>query len=108
MVRSNLEFVDRAYTSAGLMFHTDNTYTKNTAGLEAFQVIEPAPKGGDSQIIDGFYCAEQLRKLHPKEFDILANTVVESEYLKPHSEHMKYRSTVIELDRIDKSYFQIR
>ena len=108
VVRSNLEFIDRAYTSAGLMHHTDNTYTKNTAGLEAFHVIEPAAKGGTSQIIDGFYCAQQLRKLHPKQFDILANTVVESEYHKPHMEHMKYRSTVIELDKIDHSYFQIR
>lgn len=108
IVTSNLEFADRAYTSMALKAHTDNAYIKNAAGLEGFHVILTAKEGGESIIIDGFNCAEQLKQSHPADFDFLARTHIEVEYLKKGKHHLKSRSKIIELDEIHDTYFQIR
>jgi len=108
VLTSNLEFADRAYTDMTLLGHTDNAYIKNTAGLEAFHVIQTPKEGGESLLIDGFYCAEKLRELYPEDFEFLSKTDIEIEYLKKGKNHLKARAPVIAMDGVHNSLFHIR
>lgn len=50
-----------AYTDLALAPHTDTTYFTEPAGLQMFHLLEHDGTGGESQLIDGFRAAEQLR-----------------------------------------------
>lgn len=108
VVTSNLEIIDRAYTSLSLRAHTDTAYLKNNAGLEVFHVINKAATGGESLLIDGFYCAEQLRQNYPKDFEFLTKNKVESQFYKKGSTNLKYLDQVIKLNPINGELEQIR
>ncbi|CAF0766806.1 unnamed protein product [Brachionus calyciflorus] len=108
IVTNSLSFKDRAYTNLSLKAHTDTVYLKNSAGVEMFHVITPAKVGGESLLVDGFYCAELLRQNHPEDFDLLTKLSVEFNFLKEGAYDFRFKSPVIELDLNGKDLKQIR
>ena len=65
---------DSAYGHDGLPLHTDMTYKYDPPGLQIFTMIQPAVRGGDSVICDGFAVATKLREVCPEAFQILSET----------------------------------
>jgi trimethyllysine dioxygenase len=73
---------DTAYTNLALAAHTDTTYFTDPAGLQAFHLLShkaapdaaptERPSGGESILVDGFFAASELKKQHPKYYDILS------------------------------------
>lgn len=108
IVTNSLSFVDRAYTNLSLKAHTDNAYLKNTAGIEMFHVIKRPEQGGESLLVDGFYCAEKLRKEFREDFDTLTRLKVESQFFKEGSFDLKYVDSVIKLNQVSGNLRQIR
>lgn len=109
LVTANLMFADRAYTQLALRAHTDTAYMKNCAGLELFHVIrKPADGGGQSLLVDGFYCADKLRETHPAEFEFLNETKVEQMCVKEGVSDFRHMAPVIEIDSRTRHLQQIR
>lgn len=108
VVTNNLEFVDRAYTSMSLKAHTDNAYMNNTAGLELFHVTKKPEIGGESVLVDGFYCANLLKETNLEDFEFLTKIKVESQYYKKDVYNIKHMDHVIKLNPINGDLFQIR
>jgi trimethyllysine dioxygenase len=68
---------DTAYTSLALPAHTDNTYFTEPSGLQAFHLLShTSGEGGASLLVDGFHCAEILRKSYPLAHSILSSTPI--------------------------------
>ncbi len=65
-----------AFTSAGLMVHTDNPYRDPVPGLQLLHCLENDTEGGGSLFVDGFQAAERLRREDPEAFNILTTTWV--------------------------------
>lgn len=45
--------------------------------MQFLHCISQAAEGGESQVVDGFHMAEQLRKEDPEAFRILTSTLVD-------------------------------
>lgn len=45
--------------------------------MQFLHCISQAAEGGESQVVDGFHMAEQLRKEDPEAFRILSSTLVD-------------------------------
>ena len=73
-----------------------------------FHIVKKAEKGGESLLIDGFYCAEQLKNKFPKDFDVLTKTNVQAEFYKKRQFDLKYVDPLIKLDPITNKIQQIR
>jgi trimethyllysine dioxygenase len=71
---SNMAFADTAYTDEALDVHTDTSYFSDSTGLQMFHLLEHDGTGGGSQIVDGFQCAQNLRKQNREHYDSLART----------------------------------
>lgn len=72
-------------------------------------MVTKADKGGESLLIDGFYCAEQLRKHFPQEFEILTTTMVKYNFYKKGEFDLRHTDTIIKLNPLNKNEFaQIR
>jgi hypothetical protein len=76
--------------------------------LELFHVIQKAEEGGESVFIDGFYCADLLKKTNPVAFNILINTHVQAEFYKKGEYDLKYTDPLIKLNALDGDFLQIR
>lgn len=63
-----------AYTPTTVALHTDFAYYQNVPELGMFHCIANVPHGGDSEFVDGFQVATQMREEHPEEFRILSTT----------------------------------
>ena len=63
-----------AFSSAGLMVHTDNPYRDPVPGLQLLHCLENESDGGGSLFVDGFQVAERLRREDPDAFHILTTT----------------------------------
>lgn len=71
---SDLTMKDTAYTSLALPAHTDTTYFSDPAGLQMFHMLSHTDgEGGASLLVDGFKCAQQLRRENPRAFRALAS-----------------------------------
>ncbi|KAK0396052.1 hypothetical protein QR680_001545 [Steinernema hermaphroditum] len=99
---------DTAYSNEGIGPHTDGTYFDQTPGIQVFHCLKPATFGGDTILVDGFAAAEQFRKVHPREFEILRTVPLEHHYIEKtadaESEKIKIycrstSNTVIKLDK---------
>jgi len=75
---SDLAHGDTAYTSLALGAHTDNTYYTDPCGLQLFHLIQPAPEGGHTLLVDGFHVAEMMREQRPDLFKVLTSVNVPS------------------------------
>jgi trimethyllysine dioxygenase len=74
---SDLTMKDTAYTSLALPAHTDNTYFTDPSGLQMFHLLShTSGTGGSSLLVDGFHCAEQLKNVDQKAYDILSSAPI--------------------------------
>lgn len=81
---ADLTHKDTAYTNLALPAHTDNTYFTDPSGLQMFHLLshtsdyssQTSNLGGTSLLVDGFFCAAQLKVENPSAYEILAKTPV--------------------------------
>jgi trimethyllysine dioxygenase len=94
---ANLAFKDTAYTSAAIGPHTDGTYSLDSPGYQLFHCLKFDGSGGESTLVDGFKVADQIRRLDPAAFEILASVKVPAQYLGD-GVHLRAEHPVIGLD----------
>jgi gamma-butyrobetaine dioxygenase len=75
-VRTVPEPNNLAYTDAGLGLHTDNPYRDPVPGFQFLHCLQSSDEGGESQFVDGFAAAADLKAEEPEAFAILASTPV--------------------------------
>lgn len=100
-VRSTPNPTDLAYTSLGLLAHTDEPYRIEPPGIQLLHCIVNGAIGGDSTIVDGLAAAEAMRAATPLLFDALAEIEVEFRY-DMGSDTVVNTGRVFELDRHDR------
>lgn len=66
-----------AYTSEKLSLHSDYPALHNPPGVQFLHCIKQAAEGGESEIVDGFHTANQLRKENPEAFRLLTSLRVD-------------------------------
>lgn len=71
-------------------------------------MLEHKGNGGDSLLVDGFYCANKLRKHHQYEFEYLTKIPLKSIYKEANKYDMSNIDPVIKLHPITGSLMQIR
>ena len=70
-VRTEARANNLAYTSDGLMLHTDNPYREPVPGLQLLHCIENSAEGGESILADGFHAALRLKEESIESFQLL-------------------------------------
>lgn len=98
---------DSAYSTEGLMPHTDNTYFNDPAGLQVLHCLEHTGTGGDTMLVDGFRAIDQLRKKNPDAFEWLCTANVPAEYIES-GQHFKHCEPIIKLEPVTGELLQIR
>ncbi|KAH3682718.1 hypothetical protein WICPIJ_006324, partial [Wickerhamomyces pijperi] len=63
---------DTAYSELEIPSHTDGTYWSHTPYLQLFHLLRHEGTGGGSTLVDGFKCAQLLKKVKPESFRILS------------------------------------
>jgi gamma-butyrobetaine dioxygenase len=86
-----------AYTSLGLVVHTDEGYRHPAPTVQLQHFLKSESTGGDATLTDGFRVADDLRRAHPEAFELLATTQLRFHIADATSEHENIGS-VIELD----------
>jgi trimethyllysine dioxygenase len=118
---------DSAYSNVALKAHHDCTYLKNAPGfvknlkkkkfilmflffssLEIFQLIKHNGNGGNTLLVDSFYCAQKLKELYPEDFEVLTKINVKAFFNENDKYSMSHIDPVIKLNPIDGSLMQIR
>ncbi|XP_016334478.1 gamma-butyrobetaine dioxygenase-like [Sinocyclocheilus anshuiensis] len=66
-----------AYTSGELSLHTDYPALHHPPGVQFLHCVRQAAQGGESEVVDGFHMAEQLRREDPEAFNILSSLRVD-------------------------------
>ncbi|XP_030621963.1 gamma-butyrobetaine dioxygenase [Chanos chanos] len=66
-----------AYTSGKLSLHTDYPALHHPPGVQFLHCLQQACEGGESEVVDGFHMAEQLRREDPEAFSILSSLRVD-------------------------------
>ncbi|XP_069037821.1 gamma-butyrobetaine dioxygenase [Lepisosteus oculatus] len=62
-----------AYTSGKLSLHSDYPALHHPPGVQFLHCIRQAEEGGQSEVVDGFNAANQLRRENPEAFRILSS-----------------------------------
>ena len=79
-VRTEVNPVNLAYTGLGLQAHTDNPYRDPVPTMQILYCLENAAEGGDSMVVDGFACMEQLMASDPASAQLLAKYCARFDY----------------------------
>ena len=79
-VRADPKPTDLAYTSVGLLAHTDQPYRQPTPGIQLLHCLRNEAPGGDSTLADGLAGAEALRLADPEARRALVETEMEFRY----------------------------
>ena len=86
-----------AYTSDGLQAHTDNPYRDPVPTLQLLYCLDNSAKGGESQVVDGFNAAAQLKASNPYYFELLSRHCVKFEYRGQSDTVLRTSMPIIEL-----------
>lgn len=86
-----------AFTSLTLPGHTDNPYRHPVPTLQLLHYLINDVDGGDNTLADGFFVAEELRRVNAKAFDLLATTPVTFRYRDADTD-LQHESTIIQTD----------
>jgi gamma-butyrobetaine dioxygenase len=96
-VRTHINPTNLAFTSKALELHTDLPSEDAAPGVQFLHCRANSVIGGESLFVDGLAVAQDFRKAHPEDFDLLVATDVP--YYCEHDEFdMRARQRVIELD----------
>lgn len=98
---------DTAYTNIALGAHTDNTYWCDAAGLEVFHFLKPAPRGGETLLVDGLSVSLRLKREHPEAYERLTRVPVAATYAEEGQYHT-HVDPILKLDPVTKEFLQIR
>uniref|UniRef100_A0A1A9WXT9 Trimethyllysine dioxygenase, mitochondrial n=1 Tax=Glossina brevipalpis TaxID=37001 RepID=A0A1A9WXT9_9MUSC len=99
---------DIAYSNEFLGYHTDNIYFLDPAGLITLHCLEhTGGAGGENFFTDGLNAAYELKRSHPKFYDILTKVMVPAEYIEPGQYH-KHSAPIIQTDPMTGDIIQIR
>lgn len=79
-VRSKPEADSLAYTTVPLTPHTDLVSRTVQPGVQFLHCLVFDATGGDSALVDGFACAEELRRSDPAAFELLTTTPLPFRY----------------------------
>jgi trimethyllysine dioxygenase len=88
---------DSAYSTEGLVLHTDCAYLHDPPGLQIFNCVAQADTGGSSLFLDGFKAAAVLRDKFPRSFAFLTSTPLRYQSVDGDT-HAVASGPVIELD----------
>ncbi|KAJ3213364.1 hypothetical protein HK099_007423 [Clydaea vesicula] len=69
---ADLSHEDTAYTNLALSAHTDTTYFTDPIGVQIFHLLRHDGNGGKSLYVDGFHCANILKKKFPMHYETLS------------------------------------
>jgi len=86
-----------AYTSIALPLHTDLTNQELPPGYQFLHCLANDAEGGESVFCDGFAVAEDLRKIDPEAFNLLATVSIPFRFHDDEYD-IRCRKTVINLD----------
>ncbi|CAI2340431.1 unnamed protein product [Caenorhabditis sp. 36 PRJEB53466] len=75
-------YEDTAYGNEDIGPHTDGTYFNQAPGIQVFHCLQPAKTGGDTVLVDAFFCAQKLRSEDPEAFETLCKTKIAHHYLE--------------------------
>lgn len=81
--QADLAAADTAYTNIALGAHSDGTYFSHAPGLQMLHCVHYNASGGDSLLVDGFHCVEQLRRTRPDCFQFLTEHSIPAHYMDP-------------------------
>ncbi|HEX6387080.1 MAG TPA: TauD/TfdA family dioxygenase [Anaerolineae bacterium] len=95
-----------AYTAVKLNAHTDLVSREAQPGLQFLHCLVFDAEGGESILVDGFAAAEELKRRHPDDYEILTTVPVRFRYQDKETD-INFKSPVIRLDA-DGDYFEIR
>lgn len=76
-----------AYTNLPLVTHTDEGYRDPAPTVQLQHFLRADATGGASTLVDGFKVAEDIRLRAPKQFDLLANTMLDFHFADGTAEH---------------------
>ncbi len=76
VIKSVRDAHNLAFDNIYLQHHTDFTYCRKCPDVALFHCLNNADKGGDSLWLDGFACAEELRRTDPAAFELLTKVQV--------------------------------
>ncbi|KAJ8394931.1 hypothetical protein AAFF_G00040540 [Aldrovandia affinis] len=76
-VQDKLRANNVAYTSGKLSLHTDYPALHHPPGVQFLHCLNQASEGGDSEVVDGFHVANQLRRENPEAFHTLSSLLVD-------------------------------
>ena len=96
-VRSEVNPINLAYTGLGLQAHTDNPYRDPVPTLQILYCLENSATGGESQVVDGFAAAQQLRESNSEAFTLLTRYPVRFTYSGAAGVTLTSRKPIIEL-----------
>ncbi|NP_001128540.1 trimethyllysine hydroxylase, epsilon L homeolog [Xenopus laevis] len=102
---------DTAYTKLALDRHTDTTYFQEPCGMQLFHCVRHEGTGGRTLLVDGFYAADQVRRQHPDEFELLSNIPLKHEYIENmagSNNHMVGIGPVLNVYPWNKELYMIR
>lgn len=88
----NADHPDNAYTKDFLGSHTDNTYFQDAAGIHVLHCIYHNGEGGESTLVDGLRCAQELLEKNPEAYELLTRVHIPSEYIDEEKGHHFYHS----------------
>ncbi len=66
-----------AYSPLALPLHTDNPYRDPTPTVQILHCLVPAAEGGATRLADAWSAADELSKVYPEAYSLLASTPVE-------------------------------
>jgi gamma-butyrobetaine dioxygenase len=96
-VRSVPDPNNLADTALGLSVHSDNPYRHPSPGVQLLHCLMADAPGGDTLLVDGFSCAEQLRNTDAEAFALLSTWPMLFRY-RSASVDLKARQTLITVD----------
>lgn len=97
-VRVHADPINLAYTAKALELHTDVPAEELAPGVQFLHCRANSVQGGDNLILDGAAVAEDFRRDHPTDFQLLAETEIPF-YWEHEGYDIRARQRVIELDR---------
>ena len=95
-VRTEVNPVNLAYTGMALQAHTDNPYRDPVPTMQILYCLENAAEGGDSIVVDGFRCIQQLMTDDPESARLLAKYCARFDYHGGAGVALKSRRPMIE------------
>ncbi len=95
-----------AYTANKLYGHTDLVSREAQPGIQFLHCRVFEADGGESLLIDGFSAAEELKRRHPEDFELLITLPVGYRYQDQETD-IQFKAPMIRLDA-DGGYFEIR